>query len=106
MIEPTLNGWPTESSSSSRRPSVRRRHSRLSRFTSVGRSCLGGPPAAPPAPGEVSVSIGSHSGPFDIIGGSYPQQTVAAARGQSPHLPSFLFLQPAVERVGAEVAAH
>ena len=45
MIEPTLNGWPTESSSSARRPSVRRRHSRLSRFTSVGRSCLGGPPA-------------------------------------------------------------
>src|SRR3984957_2478049 len=106
-IEPTLNGWLTESSSSARRPSVRRRHSRLSRFTSVGRSCLGGPPAVPPAtPAEVSVSIGSHSGPFEIIGGSYPQQTVAAARGQSPHLPSFLFFQPAVERVGAQVAAH
>ncbi len=47
-IEPTLNGWLTESSSSASRPSVRRRHSRLSRFTSVGRSCRGGP-LAPPA---------------------------------------------------------
>src|SRR5580692_9985815 len=69
MIEPTLNGWPTESSSSARRPSVRRRHSRLSRFTSVGRSCLGGPPpdpgvARPAGSLVVSDSMGSHpSGP-------------------------------------------
>ena len=42
-IEPTLKGWLTESSSSASRPSVRRRQSRFSRFTSVGRSCRGGP---------------------------------------------------------------
>ena len=37
-IEPTLNGWPTESSSSASREPADRRHSRFSRLTSTGRS--------------------------------------------------------------------
>jgi len=37
-MEPTLNGCPTESSSSASRASLTRRHSRLSRLTSTGRS--------------------------------------------------------------------
>ena len=44
-IIPTLNGWVTESSSRATRAPVARRQDRLSRFTSVGRSCLGGAPA-------------------------------------------------------------
>ena len=42
-IEPTLNGWPTESSSSASRAWVARRHSRFSRLTSTGRSWRGRP---------------------------------------------------------------
>ena len=40
-IEPTLNGCVTESSSNATRAWVPRRHARLSRLTSVGRSCRG-----------------------------------------------------------------
>src|SRR4029077_21210611 len=70
-IEPTLNGWLTESSSSASRPSVRRRHSRLSRFTSVGRSSLGLPlaGAAPctPSSSPVSSAIGRLHNSFWMI---------------------------------------
>ncbi len=45
---PTLNGCPTDSSSSPIRPWVRRRQDRFSRFTSVAPSCRG--PAGAPAP--------------------------------------------------------
>src|SRR5690348_5679076 len=127
-IEPTLNGWLTESSSSASRPSVRRRHSRLSRLTSVGRNCRGAPPPAPPravpappppptppappappraapappaSPSVESSAMGSLSHSFGIIGGGHPQQPVTAARGQPRHRPSFLFFQPGVQRVGA-----
>ena len=59
-----------------------------------------------PGAAMVSWAIGRSTGPFHIIGGGYPQQTVAAARGQPPHLPSFGFLEPVVQGVGAQVAPH
>ena len=41
MIEPTLNGWVTESSSKASLPVVLRRHCLFSLLMSVGRNCLG-----------------------------------------------------------------
>src|SRR5215470_9005629 len=97
-IDPTLKGWLTESSSRARRPSVRRRHSRFSRFTSVGRSCLGAPP-----PGGLAAT-GVTMWPFGRIQGRNHEETVTAPRGESCHRPALLF-QPGVQRVGAEIAA-
>ena len=77
MIEPTLNGWPTLSSSRRAAACVRRRQPRLSRFTSVMPSWRG-LTGAPPARGNRP----------------WPRS------GQ----PAALVRQPALQRVRAQVA--
>src|SRR5215469_2174423 len=84
MMDPTLNGCPTLSSSNPSRASVRRRQPRLRRLTSVMPSCRG-------VIGAVAVSS------------AHFQYPVAGARGDSIRLPARLS-QPALERVRAKVA--
>ena len=85
MIEPTLNGWPTDSSSSPTVAWVRRRQDRFSRLTSVGPSCLrpvsvvvtaAPSPASPAAPG---IPPGRRPGPPPS-----PPRPASAAASPSP----------------------
>ncbi len=96
MIEPTLNGWPTESSSSASLAWVSRRQDRFSRLTSVGRSWrrAAGPVAAgpvmgrPPVPGTrlVPPAGGPASRPRPASAAASPSQP--ASRSCSAALPT------------------
>src|SRR5262245_15137247 len=101
MIEPTLNGCPTDSSSSPSRPCVRRRQVRLSRFTSVAPSWRG--PAAAPASGFPLLVICLPI--LRLAGPPRPQHAVASPRGDPVCCPA-LGRQPALQRIGAQVALH
>ena len=75
MMAPTLNGPCTSSSTSATRPSVRRRHSRCSRFMPVPSSCF--TPGAPRARGSPPASC---VGPTDQPSASSQRCSESAPR--------------------------